>query len=159
MYLWRCLNFDISVVYLPVRLLICPVLSSNRIFSHLIWRALRWNCGRFFPSATQKEITGSWDLGPSFPSWGIMTKTTAIRRSNPFSFFVYVMSLTCNLWWFWWGDWVIFNKMNSECSWEWFIVFFCCCNFKMCVCWEEKERYVVIFCTELFQWWTELVCW
>ena len=27
---WNCFNFDISAVYLPVRLFICPVSSCNR---------------------------------------------------------------------------------------------------------------------------------
>ena len=33
-------------------------------------------------------------MGPSPTSWGIMENTTAIRRSNPLSLFMYVTCLT-----------------------------------------------------------------
>ena len=34
--------------------------------------------------------------------------------------------------------------MNSECSGEGFIFFFCCIEFSVGVRWEDKERYIVI---------------
>ena len=85
------------MIYLLVRLFICPVSSCNRKKSLLIWRAMKWNCGRVYPSPTQKNITRHWDLGPSPPSWGLTPKTAEIRRSNPLSLFMYVMSFTCDL--------------------------------------------------------------
>ena len=36
-------------------------------------------------------------MGPSPPIWLIMANTTAIRRSDPFSLLMYVMSLTCDV--------------------------------------------------------------
>ena len=48
-------------------------------------------------------------------------------------------------WWFWWGDGNIFNNMNSECSLEWFKIFFCCGIFIMFVGRVDKFRDVVMF--------------
>ena len=38
----------------------------------------------------------SWDLGPSYNSWGIMANTIKIWKSNQLSLFMYVMSLICD---------------------------------------------------------------
>ena len=56
-----------------------------------------WKCGRVLPSPRKKVITRSWALGSSPPSWGLMSNTTAIRRSNPLSVFIHVISLTYNV--------------------------------------------------------------
>ena len=92
-YFCWCYKFYRYMVHFPVRLLIFPVLSSNRKLSLLIWRPLRWNCGIVSPSPRKKDITRSWGLSPSNPSWGLMTNTTAITRSTSLSLFMYVMSL------------------------------------------------------------------
>ena len=55
-------------------------------------------------------------------------------------------------------EWCHNNNMNSECSYKCFIVFFCCGNFWICVCWEEKVRYVVMLLFEIFVCWKDLVC-
>ena len=36
-------------------------------------------------------------MGPSPPSWGLMAKTSEIKRSKPLSLFIYAMSLTCDV--------------------------------------------------------------
>ena len=134
------------MMYLPVRLLVCTVWSCISSSSLMIVRSLMWNSGIFYPSPRQKGITRSWYLGPSTPSWGLMANTTAIIKSNPLSLFMYTMSLTCDFWCFWWGYGGIFNKINSECSWEFLKVFFFCGIFRMCVWWKEKFRdFVNIF--------------
>ena len=131
MYLWICLNFDSTMVNFPVRLLIFFVWYWNRKVSPLIWRALRWDCGSFSPSSRPKEITRFWDSGTSPPSW---VNTTTIRRSNPLSLFVYVLSLTCDF-----GDfyeemvvsltrWTLSDLDNTS------FLFFCGA-FRMCFWW------------------------
>ena len=120
MYHWRCFSFDISTIYLPVRLLICPVWSLINTSLFLITRALRWKYGICYPSPRQKDITRSWSLGPIPPSWGLTEKTTLIRRSK-YTVIVHVSNESDTwCWCFWCWDGGIFNKMNSECSWEYF---------------------------------------
>ena len=97
MYCLIFFSFDSSMMYLPVRLFICPVSPCNSKILLLIWRALRWNCGRVYSSPGWKDMTRSWDLGPIPPSWGLTENKTTIIRSNPLSLFMYVTSLTCDL--------------------------------------------------------------
>ena len=96
-YHYICFNFEGSVMYLTVGLLIFPAPSCNRKISLLILRALRWNCGRVSPSPRQNEIKRSWALVPSYPSLVVAVKitTTTTTRSNPLSLFMYIMSFTC----------------------------------------------------------------
>ena len=64
--------------------------------------------------------------------------------------------------WFWWFLWVdggIFDNINSECSWEWFIVLFCSGIFGICVWWEETFIDAIIFCSKWFVWWSTIICW
>ena len=51
-------------------------------------------------------------MGPSPPSWGIMSNTTAIIISNPYSLFVYVISLTCNFGAFYEGMVLSFTRLT-----------------------------------------------
>ena len=64
------------------------------------------------------------------------------------------------LFWCFGGGYIfIFNNMKSDCSWELFIVFLCCSKFRICVCWEDKGIYVVIFWFEIFVCWLVIVFW
>ena len=91
----RCFNFDISMMYLSLRLFICLISYFKGKFSILIWRAPMCNCEKVSPLPRRKDITRSWDLVWSPHSWGLIANTTAIIRSNQFSLFMYIMSLTC----------------------------------------------------------------
>ena len=62
-------------------------------------------------------------------------------------------------WCFRGGDSVIFDKMNSEFSWEYFIGFFYCSELIVCVWWEEKGRQLMIIVGERFVFRTYIVCW
>ena len=96
MYLWIRFNFDSSMIYLPVRLLIFTLWSCNRSTSLLIVRALRWSYRRVSTSPRRKDTTRSCYLVPSTPSWVLMAEKTTIRRSKKLSLFMYVTSLTWN---------------------------------------------------------------
>ena len=121
MELWKLKHIQRNMNYLPVRLLICLVWSCNKRFSLLTWRALMCIYGIVSPSPKRKDITRSWYLGPSPPSWVILANTAAIRRSKTLSLFMYVIILTHDLvllmrmWWYLWQYeiWLIFIKINS----------------------------------------------
>ena len=148
MYCWICFSFESSMMYFPVRLLIFTVWYLINSSSLLIVRSLRWKYVRGSPSPRRKVITRSWYLGPSTPMKLKSIVTMHVCKNSDMWF-----------WCFCWGDGGIFNKNNSEWSWECFKIFFCCSIFRMCVFWEEKFNDVVMFCVEFILWWSALVCW
>ena len=81
------------MMYIPVRLLICPVWYLTNTSSLLISRSLRWKSGRGSTSPRRKGIKRSWYLGPSTPSWGLMNKTTATCQ-NCYSYALWKWILT-----------------------------------------------------------------
>ena len=94
MWRWRCFNVDSYMMYLLVRLFICPVSSFNRKISLLTCTSLTWNFGRVSPSLRRKDINRAWAFGQSTPSWGIVAMTTVIRMPKIWSIFMYVIILT-----------------------------------------------------------------
>ena len=93
----RCFNFKIYMMFLSMRLFVCPVSSLNRNVLLCVWRYLMWNCGTFYPYPRRNNITRSWALGLSPTSLLLTAKKKATRRSNQFSRFMWIMILTYDL--------------------------------------------------------------
>ena len=61
----------------------------------IAWRDHRWNLKSDSIYVRWSKVTRYWSLGPIPPSWELMTKTTATKRSNYLSLFMYITRLTC----------------------------------------------------------------